>query len=277
MLCDAVGSMIRPFLDDLLDEKDYQDVSAHIQGCQRCRVYASSVGTLSYRIYELGQVPLPPDMVSTILYEYKKLESQTSQEDVSLKVRGGGFFIPLNRFFWISLTTLFVLSVVVTAAIIGFRKVRNQNKTGVSTFLQRSGTDSAPISPDRKIQTQLEKIKTIVYAAEESIPAEQKLNEIREVVGGLADKEDLLAQWRPTHWHYHLSVSSQPELIELIRQMQLQIDNESANFFVFYVSKTKLDDFRNRMSGLSGVVKEYGDLDSSHIADDSIQVSVYLE
>ena len=77
MGCDAVQPRIRPFLDDLLDEKDYREMHVHIEGCESCRKYASSVGTLSYRLYELGQVPLPPDMISAILYESEKSPRET--------------------------------------------------------------------------------------------------------------------------------------------------------------------------------------------------------
>ena len=73
MACDVVRPKIRPFLDDLLDEKDYHDIHAHLECCAQCRSYASSVGTLSYRIHELGQAPLPPDIISAILYETKRI------------------------------------------------------------------------------------------------------------------------------------------------------------------------------------------------------------
>jgi hypothetical protein len=152
-----------------------------------------------------------------------------------LKSHGSGFFIKLDRFFWLFLIALLVLFVAGVAVVIGFNK----------------------------LQDQLETIKTIV-------------DKTPQAVGAVASQENLLVQGRLVNWHYHLTASSQSELIELIQQMQLPIDNESENFFVFYVPKEKSDEFKNRMSGMSGLVKEYGDFDVSFVGE-SIQASVYLE
>ena len=73
MVCETIRPIVRRFLDDLLDEKDYRETQAHLAGCAKCRQYASSVGTLSYRLHEMGQITLPPDMISTILYQVKRM------------------------------------------------------------------------------------------------------------------------------------------------------------------------------------------------------------
>jgi len=79
MICETIRPVIRQFMDDLLDEKDYQEIQTHLASCQRCHSYASSVGTISYRVHELGQASLPPDMVSVILHELKKVPAQPDE------------------------------------------------------------------------------------------------------------------------------------------------------------------------------------------------------
>ena len=128
MACDATRPRIRPFLDDLLDEKDYQDIHAHLESCVPCRAYASSVGTLSYRLYELGQAPLPPDMVSAILYESKKAisESPVPAAVPSVSTTGEGFFISKKDLFWVGVVVLLALTTASFAVMIGFRKKEEQ-------------------------------------------------------------------------------------------------------------------------------------------------------
>ena len=120
MACDAVQPRIRPFLDDLLDENDYQGIHTHLETCESCRRYASSVGTLSYRLYELGQMPLPPDMASTILYESKKAVPEPPALAVAPPApTAEGFFISKKDLFWagaVVLLALTVASLVVTKA-----------------------------------------------------------------------------------------------------------------------------------------------------------------
>ncbi len=270
MSCDIVRPRIRTFLDDLLDEKEYQDIHRHLEACERCRVYASSVGTLSYRLYELSQAPLPPDMVSTILYELKKQNNQSEP----IQENAAAIQKPIS-FFWIFVMVLAALSVVSIASLVLFRKMHAPQET--ISFLSSKPADSSNAgSLNQKNQTKLEKIKTIIYADTAAGTPDQQLLKIKEVLGS-AENGDLLGQWHPTHWHYHVSASSQTELIELIRQMQVVIDHESKNLFVFYIPKQKLEQFKARMSQLTGVIKEYGESDSSQVTDDSIQVSAYLE
>ncbi len=119
MVCEAVRSVIRQFMDDLLDEKDYQEICAHLGSCQRCHKFASSVGTLSYRLYELGQISLPPDIVSAILYELKKVPAKVEADPVFpqfSEVSPGGAFSAQTRPFWIAVFVLATISIAATTS-----------------------------------------------------------------------------------------------------------------------------------------------------------------
>ena len=72
MDCEPILKKIKSFLDDLLEESDYQQVCSHLKQCPRCQTYAASIGSLSYRLHTLGNVAPPPDMLSTLLYALKK-------------------------------------------------------------------------------------------------------------------------------------------------------------------------------------------------------------
>ncbi len=122
MSCDVIRPRIRPFLDDLLDEKDYRDTHAHLESCAACHRYAASVGTLSFRLYELGQVPLPPDMVSAILYESKKEEALPPPGAREPVPAVPGVFVPKKDLVWAGIAVVLALTVVAFAVTAAFHK-----------------------------------------------------------------------------------------------------------------------------------------------------------
>lgn len=143
MLCESIRPLIRTFLDDLLDEKDYQNIQAHLSGCERCRSYASSLGTLSYRLYELGQVAIPPDMISMILYGLEKKRQADSTAPAALpdeKSPAADLAAVLTKIFWAVIFLILVVSVVAVAMIMDLRRHHEEER------LERDRPVSVPVS-----------------------------------------------------------------------------------------------------------------------------------
>lgn len=72
MICADVQERFRLFFEDMLTEQEYQAVCAHMAYCHACRQYASSTGSLSYLLHELGTVPIPKDLGETIRFRTEK-------------------------------------------------------------------------------------------------------------------------------------------------------------------------------------------------------------
>ena len=242
MQCESVRPAIRRFLDDLLDEKDYQEIQEHLAACTRCHAYASSVGTLSYRLYELGQVSLPPDMLFTILYEWKKVPRKEAA-DVTIKEPNTGpktaqaspaeAFTSRTRLFWVAAAVVCVASLVVIAGV----------------ALQR--TLPQPVAPPP--------------AAPVAVPAPPPAQPMSQVPASHVER------------HYHISRSSRSEVEELIRSLQLTVVQESARMLIFDVPQQAFGQLQKHLEVLSGVVKEYGEADPSEGAWATVRVSVYFE
>jgi hypothetical protein len=244
MLCESIRPVTRAFLDDLLDENDYQDIQAHLARCERCRAYASSVGTLSYRLYELGQVSVPPDMSSTILYNLEKpshsaltAPTDTMHQDKSAKDMAA--IVP--RLFQVAVLLISAATVIVVAAIMSHHRIQKEENINITTpvFAPESGFLGTTIP---------------VSALDNENP-----------------KETIRL------WHYHISRSSQSELKQICQDLSLAVLDESPSHLIFDVSKEKLGEFTNRIAGLSGVVDEYGEMDPSNVTTNAIQISIYLE
>ena len=71
MICSDVQQRLKQFLEDLLEEREYQEIRAHLEECVSCRKYALSIASLSYRLKEMGQIEVPKDLLSTVLYRLR--------------------------------------------------------------------------------------------------------------------------------------------------------------------------------------------------------------
>lgn len=228
MLCESLRPVIRQFLDDLLDEKDYQEVHGHLENCARCHAFASSVGTLSYQLYELGQVTVPPDIATTVSYHF----SQKAPMSVVAETPSGKSSV--------SLSGLWKVLALLGIGILGLWVISNWPK-----------------------QT-TEKELTVVAQAPAATAAPK-------------DPADLLAHWSKVNRHYHLSKSSQPELVSLLSQLGVPIEHESAALIVFNVPQGQWPDFVSGFEKFSGVVKEFGEPPVPANAEETVQVSIFLE
>lgn len=241
MNCESIRPVVRTFLDDLLDEKDYQDIQAHLAGCQRCHAYASSVGTLSYGLYELGQVSVPPDTSSAVLYQLERQGHSVSAEpSASMTEEKEPDPAPRSlSLLWVIIFAVLLVSVVAVIAMVSFRRVQKEDRAAVVPSV--------------------------------SLPAARPL-EVTDAGSGETKTKEVFI-----HWHYHVSRSSLSELHQLFQGLSLTVADESQSHIIFYVPKERLGKFTSQMAGLSGVVKEYGEIDPPKVSTGTVQVSLYLE
>jgi len=72
MTCDDIKKRLKPFLDDLLVEDEYQLFISHINECPKCKDYISAIGSLSNQLWALGDVTVPADLCQTAIYKFKQ-------------------------------------------------------------------------------------------------------------------------------------------------------------------------------------------------------------
>ena len=288
MACETICERIRPFLEDLLDENEYQDVRAHLEECVRCRTYASSIGTLTYQLHELGEVKAPRDFISTVLYELKQPvkpgdATLKSEEAPDIAAPRAENFTPQGRPF---LIPLLIASLICSTIFIGVfyfkystKKAPNREQNIFQTAVATNTWDAPPLALQRTIETNsvMEKIKVIVYGDEnDKASADEKLERLKTFFDENKRGPSSLSEWRPIHWHYHVSSSSQSELLQTLHELGLTLDYESSEFFILYVPKSKLEELVRRLSEVSGVVTEFNVSNIENIRDEAIQVSFYL-
>ncbi len=80
MTCNETKTKVKPFLDDLLAEDEYQLFVSHINECAKCKGYINAIGSLSNQLWALGDVTVPADLCQTAIYKFKERSTETSVE-----------------------------------------------------------------------------------------------------------------------------------------------------------------------------------------------------
>ena len=258
MECEAIRPVIRPFMDDLLDEKEYHGIHAHLESCSRCRAYASSVGTLSYRLYELGQAAPPADAASTILYQFKKdlqrlISASSAQQAAPATFPEPMEASPSSRtsYFWAGVFALCAASLSVTAFFV---------------FHKMSASEKLP--PDA--------VKETVVLSSFSSSADSSHGSSRSEASAVSSGSDPLSEKWP-EVHYHVSGSSRAELVELMSKLGAEPVSESDASVVYRLSGSQMQHFSQDVAALTGVVKEYGEAGTAGRAADKAQISIFFE
>jgi predicted anti-sigma-YlaC factor YlaD len=87
MTCLDIKEKIKPFIDDLLAEDEYQDFVSHLEGCGECRGYVAAFGSISNQLLKLGNVDVPPDFASTVLFKLKQPGQQAQRPETARSKR----------------------------------------------------------------------------------------------------------------------------------------------------------------------------------------------
>ncbi len=268
MTCQETRQKLTSYLEDLLQENEYQEVREHLSECSKCKSYADATGSLSYKIWELGEVPVPEDLLSTILFRLKHPEpGKVARTEIDHPPQAKAKANP------VLIGTLLILG----ASTFFFAGMHLKS----ATSLGRQSSETSPpninmgrsaISP---LETTTEMIKTILYGMK-GASSDEKIAKLESMLAESNKRPTSLKDWRPVHWHYHVSSSSQAELLQLIRDQGLTIDYESSKFLLLYVPKSKLGAFDRGMSGLSGITTEFNKSEIKNVTDESVQVSVFM-
>ena len=150
--CDHIKKDLKPFLEDLLKEEEYQAFLKHIEGCSECRKYVDSVDSFSNQLRKLADVEVPADFCSTVLFKLKQPEpepepesslgvesSSKSDSDLTIKlliggvllfVAGAGLFLGITYFKQSKSNKIPNMAVPVSTPIIA-EKEHNESESGV--------------------------------------------------------------------------------------------------------------------------------------------------
>lgn len=67
---------VRKFMEDLLEEGEYQRVRRHVQECASCRQFVRAAGSISSLLMDMGRTACPADLADAALFHYDKMRRE---------------------------------------------------------------------------------------------------------------------------------------------------------------------------------------------------------
>ena len=181
MICRDISKLLKRFQDDLLSGEDYQAFIAHLNSCPKCKKYVRSIGSLSNQLWELGDVKVPDDLCSTIMFKLKS----PSQEVKAPK------FVISKKIMVGSLILFFVLP----AVFFTINNIRKQSEVKETVEAPKILEVTAPFNKEEITEEELEKPEELVWEyniADSAAPSE-------------APSAETVSKVESLHWHIQLS------------------------------------------------------------------------
>ena len=86
MNCSDIQQLNKRFLQDLLTDEEYQTFLSHLETCPKCKDYVRSTGSLSTQLWELGDIKVPEDLLSTIVFKLSHAQEKSARSRPKTKV-----------------------------------------------------------------------------------------------------------------------------------------------------------------------------------------------
>jgi hypothetical protein len=267
--CDDQHKRIRLYLDDLLDEPDYQSVRAHLESCPGCAAFTAATGSLTYRLEELGRVRVPADLCQTVLYQAKAPARAAQAVPVGVAPSGTAPTPPAwpSRRWVLALVIAGPAGVVVAGVWFQGRRPSSLPDAGAA---QRDALPAPPPAAAPEAFSQ-ERIALILREAEKAgRDPEAVLEDIRRSM-----KASPSAGWNDWHRHVHLSASRREAAVAAARGQGLALRFETASFLLFEGGATAVGGCLEQLEREAGAFAVFGSAPAAEAATE--QLSIYLE
>ncbi|MBU1125597.1 MAG: zf-HC2 domain-containing protein [Candidatus Omnitrophica bacterium] len=233
--CSYIKEKIKPFLDDLLSDDEFQDFVSHLDSCPQCTAYVSSLGAFSNQLWELRNVKVPADLTETILYKFKEAEKVAPASKVTMGQKKTAVVVTVLVCLGIS---LFIGSYFVKLnkakeeeekkkALLAESSSPKIEESSSYSYQPRPFSDNAPTIETRAIVEVREDSGRQESDTSRSIPA-------RETGSALAESA----------LHYHYGYTSQAQitkLLEALRELGIELDCQTSDILVFKASDEEIE------------------------------------
>ncbi len=212
MNCRDIQQQLKSFFEDLLTEDEYQKICGHLDTCATCRQYASSTGSLSYLLKELGEADIPKDLLATIRFRLGKKASDETANLPHQKEQS-------------SPTSRIITIIIIAGAIVSI--------LGLSMLWKERNifTNPKPIIEEKiesKTALPFETEKT-AKLEDKNVPPEDQSPDMDETL-----IQSPIPELFSLHWHIPYSRESErKQLIDTIKILGINLDYEDNDFLVF--------------------------------------------
>ena len=129
--CDNIKKNIKSFTEDMLKDEDYKAFLHHLETCSECKNYVRSVDSFSNQLWRLGEIKVPSDFESTVLFKLTQPEEKPDEEEGSATSKK-----------WIIGAVAFIITgIIISGGLIAYLKLRqpSQEEINVAQVLETPG------------------------------------------------------------------------------------------------------------------------------------------
>ena len=129
--CDNIKKNIKSFTEDMLKDEDYKAFLHHLETCSECKNYVRSVDSFSNQLWRLGEIKVPSDFESTVLFKLTQPEEKPDEEEGSAT----------SKKWIIGAVAFIVIGIIISAGLIAYLKLRqpSQEEINVAQVLETPG------------------------------------------------------------------------------------------------------------------------------------------
>lgn len=209
--CDNIKKNIKSFTEDMLKDEDYKAFLHHLETCSECKNYVRSVDSFSNQLWRLGEIKVPSDFESTILFQLtqpeEKFDEREGEEPATAKK-------------WIIGAVAFILvGITISAGLIAYLKMRqpDQEEMSAASVSEVSEVASEPVSdPGSDVQYDQYDDNDDHYEGTGELSAYDWTGD--DVADDAVDAEVSLGS-KLVHWHFlHYNKTKELESLRLRRQ-----------------------------------------------------------
>jgi len=119
--CDSIKSNIKSFTEDMLTEDEYKAFLHHLETCSECKNYVRSVDSFSNQLWRLGDVKVPSDFGSTVLFKLTQPDEEPDEDQA-----------PATSKKWLIGAVAFIfVAMTISAGLISYFKLRQPSEEEV--------------------------------------------------------------------------------------------------------------------------------------------------
>lgn len=254
--CEEIKKRLKPFLEDLLAEDEYQAYVCHLNTCAKCKDYVGRFGSLSNQLRELGNIKVPSDFCSTVCFNISEPvaeKPQTPKENRTKNLIAGAVILA-------------VISAGIFAGVIYFKKYGSSRKTDGSPVITARTITEKSTPSDRESEALLNELQSIATSlgvpnkkegVEKSAEQISAVSEEPSPLPGKTSGQKIVSV--PTvkllHWHFlYAEDSEKTGLLNALTALGIQLQKQTSSLLVFNATGEKLDDLLKKI--ISGSKRE---------------------
>jgi len=242
MVCSDIDKKLKNFISDLLSETDYQGFVEHLDSCPQCTSRVRSMGSFTNQLWELGEIEIPSDLDSTILFQFDQAKKQPrkSKTKKSKKLVFGviiliiGIVIAFGAYQFFKSDELNVEPVTDDAVIIQTtgikRKAPDPEAERLYNQLKGMAESLAPMTQNTT-KKKVPESEKVVLKSEEAPSLKES------VASSPASSSDAFS----LHWHLpYFTETDIKQVVSTITMLDIDPDYDDKNFIIFKATNKKI-------------------------------------